>query len=344
MPRVWQEHDVDTIFRRAHRFVDGNELNTIGAFPVLKYKPDLTFDLIFVKNTAGIITTFPGIGQHDAAMLDLHIRLGGTDFIHDGEKFETAFPIHEFSGTNAAAILLRPEAVEVRKVGKGEINFHLPPNFPIPVAINRWDEMVQSLMGVDTYAVKNGFAGGFIDCHFHHDYHRLFLLKEDFFTRKSIPEWRLNHLTRFEYHFSKPEREAPVRKAHNRICSIIDSNSCSVLTERDKQMLKQIYNDRIFYHYEGVENPRSKAEAAIYGSGMWFRPDFLDTNIHDALTQTVFHEMMHNIGYCHPRDPEDPSYPDSIPEKVKLCVPSTDLIGLFPFECNILRSSGEDCP
>jgi hypothetical protein len=337
MPRFWNEHDVDTIFRRAHRYVDGNELDTIGAFPVLTTNSNPNFDLIFVKETAAITTTFSGIPQSDFSIYPLHQRFGGSDIIHNGEKFVTGFPIHEFRGSDAATILIRPETVEELHVRRGDINI------PLPNGIFHWLELVIALINIDTYAVDNHFAGGFIDCYYRDDYHRIFLFKEDYFVRKPIPEWRLNHLTNFRYNLSNPAHQAPLRQAHNRICSIVDRNLCSGLTESDKQKLRQIYYNGKINHVEGVEDPNIAAEAAINGNFMKFNLNFLNNASQDGLTQVVFHEMMHILGYCHPRDPNDPSYHDSIPVKVMNCVSTTGL-SPFPFNCNILSTPPGRCP
>ncbi|WP_243526909.1 hypothetical protein [Bacillus pseudomycoides] len=352
MPRVWRENDMDTIFRCAHRFIDGNETDTIGAFPVLTSNPDPSFDLIFVKDNAGIIDMFSDISQSDFAMYYLHQKFEGKEFTHNGQQFISGFPIHEFNGTNAAAALLRPEAVEVRPIGKGDINIMLPH------AINNWGDIVRALVNIDKYVkenLENGFVGGFLDCYPDpsSNFHRLLLFKEEYFYRKSIPEWRLKHLNSFQYNFSNPANQALFRKAHNRICSIIDANSCSVLTENDMRRLKEIYGNGIFYHHEGVaEDPTADAEAANGITGMYVNPEYLkslqsnQSDMHDGLTQLVFHELMHVIGYCHPKDTNDPAYDESIPEKVKLCVPRTNLTlpCPFPHGCNILRSPHGNCP
>ncbi|OMF39764.1 MULTISPECIES: hypothetical protein [Paenibacillus] len=332
MTRVWREGDLDTTFRRAFRFIDGNESDMIGAFPVLNYKPDHIFDIIFVKESAGKTVSLTDLlHQHDFAMFSLHKHFERADFIYDNVKYVTGFPVHEFKGSSAGVTLLHTEAIEIQTVSKGITGL-----YGIPVNINGWGDLLGALNGVDKFALEKGFVGGFLDSYSQPDYHRLFLFKEGYFERKPIPEWRLNHLTNFQYFLSNSGQEEIVRKAHNVICKTIDS--CNVLTEEDKLKLKNIYFEQIFYHYEGVI-PGIEAQAKLHGNGMRFDSNFLTTATLYRLTGTVLHEMMHSLGYTHPHH-TDPTYSSSIPERVRSCIPtSTVLVGEsleYQVRCEIL--------
>ncbi|EJL29981.1 hypothetical protein [Brevibacillus sp. BC25] len=337
MTRVWREHDVDTTFRRAHRFIDGNETEAIGAFPVLKFKSDNSLDLIFVKEAAGRMTSFSDIHQNDSAMIFLHERFQGSD-IYDGNKaYVTAFPVHEFHNSTAAAILLNPESVETKLIHWNELG--------LPRLINHWGDMLTAFSIVDHYAVANNFAGGFLDCHLKDEHRRLFLFKKDYFERKSVPEWRLNHLTNFRYNFSDPSFEARIRKAHNVICSILARNSCAVLTESDTTKLKEMYYSEMLVHNADSSDPTAYAFAYPGCKGIWFNVDLIDSLSDIAFTQTTFHELMHNLGYHHPKDINDPTYNDTIPVKVETCVIGyEDETQRIPNLCKIIDGPYEHCP
>ncbi|MED1919504.1 hypothetical protein [Brevibacillus sp. DP1.3A] len=314
MTRVWREHDVDTTFRRAHRYIDGNETKVIGAFPVLTFKPDNSFDLIFVKETAGAMTSYSDIHQNDSALIFLHEQLQGSNIIDGDKTYVTAFPIHEFRDSTVGAILLSSDAVEVKHIHWNALG--------LPRLVSNWSDMVIAFNIVDDYAVANNFAGGFLDCHLIDEHRRLFLFKKDYFERKSIPEWRLNHLTNFRYNFCNPPFEARIRKAHNIICSILDANSCNVLTERDTLKLKEMYyNNLTLSHFEDNNMP-TLGGANINCPSIYFNINRLSSADDISIARIVFHELMHTIGYDHPADENDPAYKASVPHRVIFCIPS----------------------
>ncbi|WP_459195715.1 hypothetical protein [Wukongibacter baidiensis] len=305
------DNGLGATFRRAYRFIPGNEDDTIGAFPVVQLQPKDNLDIIFIKDSVGRTIDITNLlNNNDFAMKFLHDHFAGKDFVHDNVTYVSGFPTYEFGENAAGVTLLNPEAIEVESVGKNITGI-----YGIPVYINHWKELMGALIGVDKYALEKGFVGGFIDCHPRQRKHRFFLFKQGYFQRKTIPKWRLNHLTNFEINLSKSKYISNVRKAHNVVCSIIES--CSELSESDKQELKTIYLERIIYHYEGVNDPRNAAEAKVNRNGIYFKPSFLNTGTMHQLSRAVIHEMIHVIGYTH-----YPTYSTCLPVRSEKCIPN----------------------
>ncbi|MES9751287.1 hypothetical protein ABWK33_10925 [Bacillus wiedmannii] len=312
------EGDLSSTFRCAYRFIDGNETDVIGAFPSIVISPQDRNDLevIFVKATAGRTIEMANLLHHnDFAMSRLHNHFEGKDFMHDGETYVTGFPVHEFRENLAGVTLLYPKAVEVLPIPK-----NITSRYGIPININSWGDLVYTMVGVDKYALENDFVGGFLDCYPKGDYHRLFLFKRGYFERKPIPTWKLNHLRNFVYHFSNVDEIARCRKAYNIICKILDS--CDVLSNDAKLKLREICNSHVAHHWVGLPVPPFDADAWAphHASGIRFNPEFLSSASDYRLTGTMFHELMHNLGYTHPAA-NHPDYSNSIPERVKTCVP-----------------------
>ncbi|WP_162533056.1 hypothetical protein [Bacillus mycoides] len=177
------------LFRLSYRYAVRNDhgIATIGAFPVINYTPDFNFDIIFVKNSAGTITTFSNMIHDDYAIGFLHNRFRHENIIHDNVTYVTGFPNYEFSrtenGIDGGVILLKPEAVEIHELRIG--------TYGIPSRITNHAHVMQALHGVDQYAKENQFVGGMVDCFINSYVARVFLFKEEYFVRQQVAEWRL---------------------------------------------------------------------------------------------------------------------------------------------------------